>query len=723
MRAWIVLGLSTLTCTNAVLGLRNTEPVSTTASNRERMHVVRRLYGSHARDVRNVLDEVETRMQRYQTGFNVDPEHVVPYENHPFEEMKHRNLQDDGSETSTTDTVNNSTSRFRNMRIRFETKALDDMRDATNAAKIDWYKNLVLPVTAQFWSQALQVVPVAGRLRISAGDLESRTYCGDSEFTAVPTSHVTEGLDNTDLVLYVSGSPSSRFCPDRTLAVAVPCNFDQWDRPTAGAINVCLDNIELNPDGTATSEVKQDYVDVTIHEVAHVLGHSSNSYRFFWDPETGTPRTTRPFSPRTVTCVNGEERTGIYPGETTMGFFERNGQRYATIVTPKVRAIARNQFDCQSLEGGQLENQPTRSESCTGDHWDERLFYPEAMSGIISPTTNILSSLTLALMEDSGWYKANYTSSRMSPWGLGVGCDFVNKPCIVQGRNGPTLPDHALGFFCNTEGQKSCSSELTHKMACTIVDYSKESPQELPPKENQYFPNAPGKGGPRQGDYCPVFGSTYDNKDTSELDCTNAGNNGAALNFYGERYGDDSQCIPSSSGEGRCYVTKCVRNPKVLEVNVGGKWLTCVSDYQRIDTGIIGTNIPQTLICPRISQACPDLFCPFNCAGRGTCNYTNRVNGTVQPKCECFDPDDTSEACSDSLIPEGDFLDDSSGLFDNLEENFFDPLLVVFIDHPNKWTGASWAWATGLITMCLILLLCICSSFMPQRKSKAKIYR
>ena len=66
------------------------------------------------------------------------------------------------------------------------------------------------------------------------------------------------------------------------------------------------------------------------------------------------------------------------------------GRRFATIVTPKVTAIARNQFDCQSLSGAALENQPTRAESCVGDHWDERLFYPEALSGVISPTTNIL---------------------------------------------------------------------------------------------------------------------------------------------------------------------------------------------------------------------------------------------------------------------------------------------------------------------------------------------
>jgi leishmanolysin-like peptidase len=118
----------------------------------------------------------------------------------------------------------------------------------------------------------------------------------------------------------------------------------------------------------------QDNVDVAIHEAAHVLGMSSNSYRFFWDSETGKPRTPRPFQTSTVTCVDGETRSLILPSSDTMQFFvAETGERYASIVTPKVRTVARNQFNCQSLAGAQLENQPTGSESCTGDHWDERL--------------------------------------------------------------------------------------------------------------------------------------------------------------------------------------------------------------------------------------------------------------------------------------------------------------------------------------------------------------
>lgn len=464
-------------------------------------HIIRRLYGKENANVRQEISRLEERIPRYQTGLPADIDHNIPYESHPLDPVvrSRRQLQDT-NETTLSDGDN-----FKPLRIVFYTKALDDIRDSSNAAKIDWFKNEVLPKAAEYWSNALSVVPVSGNLKISSGELDSFAYCGDSEFTTVPNEHKSEGIPDADLVLYVSGSNSDRFCPDRTLAVAVPCNFDQFDRPTAGAVNVCLDGIELLSDGTASPSVVGDYVDVTIHEVAHVLGHSSNSYRFYWDPDTGTPRTPRPFETQTVTCVTGESKSLILPSESTGVFVEDAYQRrYYSIITPKVRSIARNQFDCQSLEGGRLENQPTRADSCIGDHWDERLYYPEALSGVISPTANILTSLTLALLEDSGWYKANYTNSRMSPWGLGAGCAFVDDPCLTinsaKGNDGSTVttttvPDYGKGFYCNEEEDKGCSPEHTTKLACTILDYYYLVPQELPEEQFQYFPNEPSKGG------------------------------------------------------------------------------------------------------------------------------------------------------------------------------------------------------------------------------------
>jgi hypothetical protein len=473
--------------------------------------------------------------------------------------------------------------------------------------------------------------------------------------------------------------------------------------------------MNLNDDGTASEAVMEDNLDVLIHEVAHVLGHSSNSYRFYWDSETGTERTPRPFESRTVTCVDDVQRSLILPSQDTMKFFESdNGQRYAAIVTPKVRAMARNQFNCQTLEGAKLENQPTGSDSCTGDHWDEHDYYPEALSGVISPTTNILSHLTLALFEDSGWYIANYTQGKMNPWGLGAGCDFVNGPCVTAGTDGtPTIPSYGEGYFCTESSARGCSATLSHKMACSVIDYFYIQPQTLPEKRFQYFANEPTMGGPRQADYCPLFGSTYGGLEAEQLACTDTAN-ADALNIYSEVYGSDSRCISTDSGDGRCYRTACIKEDMVLRINVRGEWMVCEYDFQRLDVRVGAGALPQTLVCPRLSTACPDLFCPFNCAGRGVCNYENVVNGTIQPKCECFDTSDTSPGCSDSLLPNGDFLDDATGLFDNVQEDFFDPLVSVFVDHPDKWTSSSWAWAAGLLTVFFVMLLCICSTFWPE---------
>lgn len=185
-----------------------------------------------------------------------------------------------------------------------------------------------------------------------------------------------------------------------------------------------------------------------------------------------------------------------------------------------------------------------------------------------------------------------------------------------------------------------------------------------------------------------------------------------------EYYGEDSRCIPSSLGEGLCLRTACVQDEMALRINVRGEWLTCEYDFQKLEITVGQGIVPATIVCPRLSQACPDLFCPFNCAGRGTCNYANTIDGVVRPKCECFDSSDTTPGCSESLVPDGGFLDDSSGLKNNVEQNFFDPLVAVFVDHPDKWTTASWAWAAGLLAIFLILLLCICSSMCSGRNKR-----
>ncbi|KAL3789701.1 hypothetical protein ACHAWO_001049 [Cyclotella atomus] len=705
---------------------------SRTDGRTRRTHPIDNIYRQNSH-IRRTMEDLENEMPYYQTGVRGDPEFRVSYKNHPFDRLRvereaaaggdeqHRNLQDE-SETTT-----EQTNPFKPIRIHFDTSALDAERTSSNGQKVDFVKNIILPRMSDFWSSALSVVPVEGNLLISTADLQGRVYCGDSEFAKVPSNHISTGVPDTDLVLYVSGTPSTRFCGPSTLAVAVACNFDQFDRPIAGAVNFCLDQIEIDDDGTASDSIIDDNVDVAIHECAHVLGMSSNSYRFFWDPDTGLPRTYRPFEARTVVCVNGKEMTLILPSDNTMKFFiATNGQRYASIVTPKVATVARNQFDCQELNGAQLENQPTGENSCTGDHWDERMFYPELLSGVISPTTNYLSPLTLALLEDSGWYMANYTKSNVSPWGHGVGCDFVSSPCLVGGGNGRdgSVPSYGKGFFCNKASSRGCSPGATHKMACTVIDYSLRG-SSVPDSQFQYFSDS-GIGGPREGDYCPVYGSVYSGYKAEELDCRISSNNNAIDVIYSEQYGENSMCFETTSGEGRCYNARCIYEDFNLQLQVDGKWYTCNEDFAQIPVSTLSGAFGTTVTCPRLSSVCPDMFCPANCAGRGNCVFPDGTSSNsygsenaTRPRCECFDTSDTSAGCSDTFVLDGKYLRDGSGLTDKIKTSFFEPLIAVFVDHPDTWTTASWAWAAALFVVFLLMILCICSSFWPEKEKKS----
>jgi hypothetical protein len=124
----------------------------------KRQSVIRRLYGSENGEVRKHVRLLEEENERSRTGFMGDPYHEVPYENHPYQKTydrrrheRQRHLQDtefaegvintDGVTTTTT----GGTDLFKPLRIRFETQALDDTRDAQNAAKIDFIKTKILP--------------------------------------------------------------------------------------------------------------------------------------------------------------------------------------------------------------------------------------------------------------------------------------------------------------------------------------------------------------------------------------------------------------------------------------------------------------------------------------------------------------------------------------------------------------------------------------------------
>lgn len=113
----------------------------------------------------------------------------------------------------------------------------------------------------------------------------------------------------------------------------------------------------------------------------HALGFSKFSLGYFRKPD-GTE-----YSTGTETCggYNGVKSVGtdvlkIIPNSDL-------GYNMPTIVTPKVKQVARNHFGCNTLEGALIENQPTTVNACfggIGSHWEERVFNNDTMSPISS---------------------------------------------------------------------------------------------------------------------------------------------------------------------------------------------------------------------------------------------------------------------------------------------------------------------------------------------------
>jgi Leishmanolysin len=329
------------------------------------------------------------------------------------------------------------------IRIAFDTRVLDSLYglgDTEVDAKIDFIKSTILPQTAQRWSQHLYVTPVMSWITPIVIGPES---CGGG-YANFLTSTIP--YTDADLVIVVGGDPDN-YCSGGTLAYAIPCSLDSTlNRPVTGTFNFCLAKVSSTSlqigDGTSAlqrltgSNIPSYYsayanttfyperlsisiLDVTVHEVAHVLGFSDLLYPITRD-EYGVPRTPRNASnfnqPLQIqrTCGNGSVAYGYFPSENVVQVIQPSAEdpnRYEQyFVTERVRTISQIHFNCSTLIGARLEDVEIGGPQCFGAHWHERQYYGELLSPTVSEgSENILSLLTLAYMEDTGWYKVDCT--------------------------------------------------------------------------------------------------------------------------------------------------------------------------------------------------------------------------------------------------------------------------------------------------------------------------
>lgn len=487
-----------------------------------------------------------------------------------------------------------------------------------------------MTAATQFWEKSLTVFP-------------ARSFTVDPDFCEnAPLTHKREGVQDVDLILYVS---AENFCGTGVLASAAGCSWDQYNRPLAGNVKFCYDNIFVTEDGGVSDVTEFTTVETAIHEISHVLGMQSNSFAFFYDSETGMPRTPNPDLSENYECITGKEQDVFVPNENTMRLVKNpfSDIEYYELVTPKVAQVARNHFNCQQMQGMRLENQPTSPEDCFGSHWDERLLWNELMTALAESAyvPQIFSAFSFAVLEDSGWYLPNYSFSRIVPFGHGAGCDFVEKECIVDGNISPPFDD----FFCNAEDTSDalgCDPNHNFVATCSLADVSNLGDGQEIPEQFQHFGN-PSLGSLNpETDHCPLFSTP------TGLSCLEQQSETQILGanrLPEEMFGDNSRCYNSNYDRPLCLETVCNEDTRSVEIVWLQNMVTC-SDGMEIT---LPGSSEYYIQCPRLATVCPHLIgCPNNCAGNGTCEWQ-----TDAPSCKCFDEKNESANCADLPSAEG----------------------------------------------------------------------
>ncbi|PIN03756.1 Leishmanolysin-like peptidase (Peptidase M8 family) [Handroanthus impetiginosus] len=459
-----------------------------------------------------------------------------------------------------------------------------------------------LEQTADWFRRAIYVEPVKGNLRLSG-----YSACGQDGGVKLPRKYVEEGIANADLVLLVTTRPTT----GKTLAWAVACERDQWGRAIAGHVNVAPRHL--------TAESHTLLSATLIHEVMHVLGFDPHAFAHFRD-----------------------ERKRRRARVTEQAMDEKLGRVATRVVLPRVVMHSRYHYGAfsENFTGLELENGGGRGTS--GSHWEKRLLMNEIMTGSVD-TRSVVSKMTFALLEDSGWYRANYSMADHLDWGHHQGTEFVTLPCnLWKGA-----------YHCNSTQFSGCTYNREAEGYCPIANYHADLPQWA-----RYFSQANRGGQSALADYCTYFVAYSDGS------CTDTNGARAPDQMLGEVRGSNSRCMTSSlvrngfvrgsttQGNG-CYQHRCVNNS--LEVAVDGIWKVCpVSGGPVKFPGFNGE-----LICPAYHELCngdPVLVsgrCPNSCYFNGDC-----VNG----KCHCFlgfeGHDCSQRSCPNDCGGHGECLED-----------------------------------------------------------------
>ena len=392
--------------------------------------------------------------------------------------------------------------KFEPIRIRLDFSRL-------NIAQAKLVREVLVPHAVKYIEQTVKVRRVVGPLKVPW--MPFHRYGVMAPLNPIMQLRKVS-YPETDLVVQVRSDKCDAFMR------AGPMAYDACGRPTLGVVYVC----EAAFVGHEHSDKVSDQLEaVIVHELMHVLGFTHGSFSTFrnssrgmvvrgsavakrtwftcskradntffvnWNVDPVTPGArSYSFSPNVVKAVDARglkakdcrcplDPSRVYTNADIEHCLELPNHCAIAVTSPAVQRQAREFYDCSSLIGQELENTRSSCDSLVDPHWNKLTLDTEVMTSHASRETEHMSTMTLALLEDSGWYTVDYSMATVrSPTGtpgFRQGCAFVveGKPAVPQGALCSQSRGPALRCADNALRVMRCGSDNVPETDCRAKD-------------------------------------------------------------------------------------------------------------------------------------------------------------------------------------------------------------------------------------------------------------
>jgi len=435
-----------------------------------------------------------------------------------------------------------------------------ETKDMSTVGKRDTVRNIVNAVLPMF-KKLVSVYEIEGTMELEYGDYSNDICIGGKKCLEGKTENNIVSLTDKQLYVQITMRPDD----GTTYATGNSLAFDSQMRPVVGHVNF---NSRLMPESVKEGSAQwQELTGVALHEMMHVLGFSNSMFPYFMNHTSGE----------------------LYDQTVVTDTHEKDGHETSILVTPHVARAVQRQFGCPSLRGAPLEDQG--GSGTAASHWEKAVFMDEVMTGSASAAL-VLSNITLALLEDSGWYFPNYSYGERLLWGENLGCDFVRASC---GTGWPH--EEGAGYFCTERDKEGCTYDRTARGLCSMKNYNN-----LPEKYRHL--SDPSLGGTViLADYCP-FVRPYSNGFCTDTSMQTSYITGDAAGPNSKCYMSRISIVPLTvvvdvPAVPLCYPTVCLSSER-LAVKIGSYWTECPSNKTLTKVhGYFGS-----LDCPDAASMC-----------------------------------------------------------------------------------------------------------------------